>query len=223
MGIFGGVSGGITPEEFSTFYGRSQFRNCRNTGLGTVAAASVFSSGKAICSIGYAERELVVQGLGLPLTTAFASGNIKFNMGLYTAVAATNSTGGLPVISPGALIDPDGWGELTASSTVSGQRMLTLSFQDTIVLPRGAFLIAGAYQNNSAAAGVFEGVGIVRCDGVLNTEAQGYKRYDLLSTTAPTYASTDMSATIIALTWEDGGLTATAAQNINWHLWLDEN
>jgi hypothetical protein len=33
-----------------------------------------------------------------------------------------------------------------------------------------------------------------------------------------------MSATIIGLTWEDGaGLTANAAQNINWHLWLDES
>lgn len=213
----------IQDAEFSPFYGRAQMRNARSTALGTVAVASAFSSGKAVASIGYAEREMRVQGLGLPLTTAFASGNVKFNMGLYTAVAATNSTGGLAVISPGALIDPNGWGELTADSTVSGQRMLTLSFQDTIVLPRGPFLFAGAYQNNSGASGVFEGTSIVRCDGALNAEASGYKRYDLLSTTAPAYASTDMSATIIALTWEDGGLTASAVQNINWHLWLDEN
>ncbi len=223
MGAFGGQTGGRILEEFSTFYGRAQMRNARNTGLGTVAAASVFSSGKAVASMGYAEREMRVQGLGLPLTTAFASGNIKFNMGLYTANAATNATGGLAVISPGALIDPNGWGEMTANSTVSGQRILTLSFQDTIVLPRGPFLFAGAYQNNSAAAGVFEGAAMVRCDGALNAEASGYKRYDILSTTAPTYASTDMSATIIALTWEDAGLAATAVQNLNWHLWLDEN
>jgi hypothetical protein len=32
-----------------------------------------------------------------------------------------------------------------------------------------------------------------------------------------------MSATIIGLTWEDAGLTANAAHNINWHLWLDES
>lgn len=217
------IVGPLTQEEFSPFYGRAMMRNARNTVLGTVAAASVFSSGKAVASIGYAEREMRVQGLGLPLITAFSSGNIKFNMGLYTAVAATNSTGGVAIISPGALIDPNGWGELTASSTVSGQRMLTLSFQDTIILPRGPFLFAGAYQNSSAASGVFEGAAMVRCDGALNTEASGYKRYDILSTTAPTYASTDMSATVIALTWEDAGLTATAAQNINWHLWLDES
>lgn len=223
MGVFGGIHGGRVLEEFSPFYGRAQMRNARSTALGTVAGATAFSSGKAFASIGYAEREMRVQGIGVPLTTAFSSGNIKFNMGLYTAVAATNSPSSLAVISPGALIDPNGWGELTANSTVSGQRMLTLSFQDTIVLPRGPFLFAGAYQNNSAAGAVFEGTSIVRCDGALNTEAQGYKRYDLISTTAPTYESTDMSATIVGLTWEDAGLIATAPQNINWHLWLDES
>ena len=215
VGVPGLQAYGGTIEDYAPFLHRTHMWNMRLQVLnGSVPVAS-FSTGNAIAAMGYAHRPMRVQGIGIPLKTQYTSGNIKFNLGLYTTIVGTGTD-----LKPGALVDADAWGEATTSVTTSSQRTHTLSFQDTITLPKGPFFFMGAYQDNTSLGVVFEGIQVVRSDGAINAATSGYNRYDMVSSAAPTYASTDMSATLLALTWQDGGLNSTLAQNINFALWL---
>lgn len=206
---------GGTVEDYAPFLHRTHMWNMRLKALNGSVPTSAFSTGRAIAAIGYAHRPFRVQGIGIPIITKYTSGNIKFNMGLYTTVAGSGTD-----VKPGALVHPDAWGEATTNETVSDQRTHTLSFQNTVTLPRGPFFFCGHYQDNASSGVVFEGISIVRSDGAINSAAAGYNRYDMNSSTSPTYASTDMSATLIALTWQDSGSSSVLAQNINFALWL---
>ena len=204
-------------DDYAPFLHRTHMWNMRLKALNGSVPVSAFSTGNAIAAIGYAHRPFKVQGIGIPIITKYTSGNIKFNMGLYTTVAGSGTD-----VKPGALVHADAWGEATTNETVSDQRIHTLSFQNTVILPRGPFFFCGAYQDNTANGVVFEGISIVRSDGAVNSAASGYNRYDMNSSTAPSYASTDMSATLIGLTWQDSGSSSVLAQNINFALWLEE-
>lgn len=215
IGVSGLQAYGGTVEDYAPFLHRTHMWNMRLQGLNGSVPAANFSTGKAVAAMGYAHRPMRIQGIGIPLITQYSSGNIKFNLGLYTVVAGTGTS-----LKPGPIIHANAWGEATTNETLSGQRIHTLSFQSTVTLPQGPFFFMGAYQNNSAAGVVFEGCQVVRSDGAINSVSIGDNRYDMLSSTSPTYASTDMSATLLALTWTDAGLSQTAVQNINFALWM---
>ena len=227
MGVFGGIVNGAGFEDnyAPCFFHRRHMWDMRVTTFnGAVPTASfgTTTAAYAIAAMGFVHRPMLVQGIGIPITTVFSSGNIKFNLGIYNAGSVTGA-GGEPAIGPTSIVDDNAWGETTASSTVSGgQRIQTLSFQSTVLVPAGPICFAGAFQNNSAAGVVFQGITCVRSSGVTNGAAPGYKRYDNRSTVAPTYASTCIADAIVALTWQDDGLVETKAQNIDFALWLAE-
>jgi hypothetical protein len=227
-----GFAGPNSQEIYSEIIFRNRMNGFTNPSTGTVTFAvdplnNSFGSGisntanKPIASHIRIDWPMKVKGIVVPKSTALATGEVAFNLGIWTA-----TTDGSNNWSPGSLVSTGLQGELVIATGGGNTNTHFLTFNTATIVPPGDYFIGGCYRCNGTTAGAFTNLTL----GMKGkAQSAGFGRYDMFSsgTTNGTintvnYTNGTIASLFSGISWVDASTPANSASSINWGLWVEQ-